>query len=100
MATEPTLLRTPGGTEVRVSDDAPQISIQSATGVGILVDGSRIRIVSPGCMIEVDGARITLSGAQVTIDAMLLSARTIRCDTIIATSVVGSSYTPGAGNAW
>jgi hypothetical protein len=24
----------------------------------------------------------------------------VKCDTIIANSVVGSSYTPGAGNIW
>jgi hypothetical protein len=24
----------------------------------------------------------------------------VKCDTMIANSVVGSSYTPGAGNVW
>jgi hypothetical protein len=24
----------------------------------------------------------------------------VQCDTLIASSVVGSSYTPGAGNIW
>ena len=42
----------------------------------------------------------TLSGAQVNVDAMILNARMIRCDTIIANTVMGSSYTPGAGNIW
>jgi hypothetical protein len=99
MPNEPTVLRSPGGTEVRVSD-ADQINIQTTSGVGILINGHRIRVVSQGCTIEVDGAGITLSGAQVTVDAMILSARTIRCDTVIANLVVGSSYTPGAGNVW
>ena len=97
---EPTVLRSPGGTEVRVSDESPHISIRSLVGIGITVDGGRIRITSPGCSIEVDGATITLSGAQVTVDAMILNARMIRCDTIIANTVMGSSYTPGAGNIW
>lgn len=97
---EPTVLRTTGGTEVRVSDDNPQISIRSLMGVGITVEGARISISSPGCSIVVDGATITLSGALVNVDAMMLNARTIRCDTIIANVVMGSSYTPGAGNVW
>ena len=56
---EPTVLRSPGGTEVRVSDESPHISIRSLVGIGITVDGGRIRITSPGCSIEVDGATIT-----------------------------------------
>jgi hypothetical protein len=32
--------------------------------------------------------------------AMAKFAGTIQCDTIIAKNVVGSSYTPGAGNVW
>jgi hypothetical protein len=48
----------------------------------------------------VNGGAITLTGAQVTVEAMVLNARLIQCDTIIATSVIGSSYTPGAGNIW
>ena len=96
----PTLLRTTGGSEVRVSDGNPQVTITSPAGVGIVIDDATIRISSPGCMIEINGASITLSGAQVTVDAMILSARMIRCDTIIANTVIGASYTPGAGNVW
>jgi len=32
--------------------------------------------------------------------AMMQVSGTVKCDTIIANSVVGSSYTPGAGNIW
>ncbi|RZA21717.1 MAG: hypothetical protein EOP93_02380 [Lysobacteraceae bacterium] len=69
-------------------------------GVSILVEDIKIRISSPGCTLEVCGGVITLSGAQVNMETMILNARTIRCDTIIANSVVGASYTPGAGNVW
>ncbi|GHC01866.1 hypothetical protein [Thermomonas carbonis] len=96
----PTLLRTQGGTQVQVSDSSPQVTITSPAGVGIVIEDANIRISSPGCMIQISGGNITLTGAQVTVDAMILNARMIRCDTIVANTVVGSSYTPGAGNVW
>lgn len=97
---EPTMLRAPGGAEVRVSDESQKVVITSPAGVSIVIEEAGMRISAPGCTIQVNGAGVTISGAQVTVDAMVLSARLIRCDTIIATTVVGSSYTPGAGNVW
>jgi len=38
-------------------------------------------------MLEVDAGMSKFSGV-------------VQCDTLIATSVVASSYTPGAGNVW
>jgi hypothetical protein len=48
-----------------------------------------------------DGATTTIHGAAVNIEAA--STRTpgvIQASTVIADSVVASSYTPGAGNVW
>jgi hypothetical protein len=45
-------------------------------------------------MMEVSTGQVALS------TGMLRVAGTVKCDTIIANSVVGSSYTPGAGNIW
>jgi hypothetical protein len=48
-----------------------------------------------------DGASTTITGATITLDAaMTQTGGIIRAGTIIADSVVASSYTPGAGNAW
>jgi hypothetical protein len=38
---------------------------------------------------------------MVTMDsAMVKCSGVVKCETLIATSVVGTSYTPGAGNIW
>lgn len=48
-----------------------------------------------------DGATTTITGGQVTIDAPMTQANgVLRATTVIADSIVASSYTPGAGNVW
>lgn len=45
------------------------------------------------------GGDITITSPMIRIEAaMTQSSGVIQCDTIIANSVVGASYTPGAGN--
>jgi hypothetical protein len=39
---------------------------------------------------------LTGSDAKLAVNA----SGTVKCDTIVAVNVVGSSYTPGAGNVW
>jgi hypothetical protein len=45
--------------------------------------------------------RLFLSGASIELNAgMIQTPGVIRCGTLIATNVVGTNYTPGAGNIW
>lgn len=45
------------------------------------------------------GGDITITAPIINIDcAMTQTTGVVQCDTIIANSVIGSSYTPGAGN--
>jgi hypothetical protein len=47
------------------------------------------------------GNRISISAGMVTVEAgMAQFTGVVKCDTLIANSVVGASYTPGAGNVW
>jgi len=48
-----------------------------------------------------DGGTTTIHGSAVSIEAAMTEAHgVLRADTIIADSVVASSYSPGAGNVW
>jgi hypothetical protein len=50
-------------------------------------------------MIELTGSTIEITGAMVTVEAgMTEFVGVINTPTIIAESVVGTAYTPGAGN--
>ena len=49
--------------------------------------------------VEISGTTISINASgRVEVNAATSSFGTIQCDTIVANTVVGSSYTPGAGN--
>lgn len=64
--------------------------------------------LSPGSLTLKASAKISLQCAALDLAASTIKADSamsnfsgvVKCDTIIARSVVGSSYTPGAGNIW
>jgi hypothetical protein len=54
-----------------------------------------------GGPITSDGGTTTINGGAIVLNAgMTSTGGVIRASTIIADSVVASSYTPGAGNVW
>jgi NACalpha-BTF3-like transcription factor len=54
-----------------------------------------------GNTLEVATSKVNVNAGTVNLNAaMTKTAGTVQCDTMIANSVVGSSYTPGAGNIW
>ncbi len=61
-----------------------------------------------GNLVRVTDGGVEITGASVAINAATLTANTafsrfngvLQTDTLVANSVVGSSYTPGAGNIW
>jgi hypothetical protein len=54
-----------------------------------------------GNPVSSSGGTTTISGSQINLEAAMTSTSgIIRAGTIVADSVVASSYTPGAGNVW
>lgn len=61
-----------------------------------------------GNLVRVTDGGVEITGASVSINAATLNANTafsrfsgvLQTDTLIANSVMGQSYTPGAGNIW
>ncbi len=78
--------------------DENSIIIQDTNGSTITLDASGIRIQSSST-VKIEGAQLALTAGQISLNAPIVkTSGVIQCDTIIANSVVGSSYTPGAGN--
>lgn len=72
---------------------------QSAAAAGATA-GAGQSPASPGPVTS-DGATTTITGAQVNIEAPMTQANgVLRATTVIADSIVASSYSPGAGNVW
>lgn len=81
------------------------VVLSSSQRVRIVVGASRITLEETGITIETasvikfQSSQITLNSASTTLNSGMVSASgAMRCDTLIATTVMGSSYTPGAGN--
>ena len=61
-----------------------------------------------GNLVRVTDSGVEITGANVAINAATLNANTafsrfngvLQTDTLMATTVMGQSYTPGAGNVW
>jgi hypothetical protein len=63
--------------------DSAGVSVQ--TPATVKVEASQVQVTSG--MVQVDSAMATFSGV-------------VQCNTLITTTVVASTYTPGAGNVW
>lgn len=113
-------LITPGGTKLLMDESAsPRVHIETPAGHKITIDdagageviiergGDQVKLSAEGIAItsslkvKVEAAQVDVSAAMVKVDAgMSQFSGVVKCDTLIATSVVGTSYTPGAGNLW
>lgn len=93
-------LRSPEGYQVSIDDGGGgQIAITRG-GQSITLTGSEISVRSSGT-VSVQASQVKISAAQVQVDAGLSKfSGVVKADTVIANAVVGTSYTPGAGNIW
>jgi uncharacterized protein involved in type VI secretion and phage assembly len=91
-------LETPGGNKVKMVDGPGSIEISDS-------NGNSIKLQSSGITIQAS-AKVTITASQVNVSAGMVQADTgmakfsgvVQTTTALATSVVGGSYTPGAGN--
>lgn len=114
------VVRTPDATVLDFADGSqPRVSLTTRSGYRISIDegsGGEIRIergeqsvtlnptgiaVRSSGTVTVDASAVTINSATVTVNASLSRfSGVVQADTVIATAVVGASYTPGAGNIW
>lgn len=114
------VIRTPDATVLSFADgDSPQVKLTTRSGYHITIDeanGGEITVergeqsvkLGPGGVdvrtsgsVNVDASTVTVNSSTVTVNAsMSRFSGVVQADTVIATSVVGTTYTPGAGNIW
>jgi len=91
-------LETPGGNKVTLKDGPGSIELVDSNGNSIKLQASGITIQA--------SAKVSISATSVDISAGIVKADTgmakfsgvVQASTALATSVVGTAYTPGAGN--
>lgn len=113
------LIRSRSGVTLRIDDKASSLVIETAAGQRIALqdgpgtvrvedqNGNSVTLAAAGITITasakvtVNASTVELSAGMVTVNAgMSKFSGVVQCDTIIANSVVGASYTPGTGNIW
>ncbi len=64
-------------------------------------NGALVEIAAGGGINITANTKVTITAPMVQVDApMAQFSGVVKCETLIATTVVGTSYTPGAGNIW
>jgi uncharacterized protein involved in type VI secretion and phage assembly len=97
---EKVALTTPGGQTVTLQDGPGQVTITDSNGNEIELSNTGIK-VNASAKVEVNASTVDISAGLISVNAGMSNfSGVVKCDTLIANSVVGASYTPGAGNIW
>ena len=71
-----------------------------AAGATITIDTQGVTVVAPS-KVKVQTAQVEVSAGMVKVDAALSQfSGIVKCDVLQATTVIATTYTPGAGNVW
>jgi uncharacterized protein involved in type VI secretion and phage assembly len=111
-------IKTKAGTYLVFDDAAPSVSLttphnnsititDSGDTCTVTVGSTTIEATTSGVTvttsssIELKTSTLTVNASSVSVNAATSTfSGLVQCDTMIANSVVGTSYTPGAGNIW
>jgi uncharacterized protein involved in type VI secretion and phage assembly len=94
------LMETPGGQSIELRDSGNEIELTDANGNTVKLESAGVTVTSSG-KVSVQASTVEISAGSVTVNAGMSKFNgVVQADTVIATSVVGTSYTPGAGNIW
>ena len=93
-------VETPGGQKLVLEDGPGEVTIADQNGNSIKLTAAGVKVVA-SVRVEVAASIVQVSAGMVEMDTgMARVSGTVKCSTLIADSVVASSYTPGAGNIW
>lgn len=93
-------LQTPAGQKVTLDDGATKVRVEDSSGNSLDMSPSGV-VLTAASQLKISAATIQVDCGSANVNsAMWTYSGVIQCSTIIASSVVGASYTPGAGNVW
>ena len=88
------------GNEMKIEAVNGALRVSTTAGQQVTLNAGRTIDVFAS-EISLRANKMAVAAAMVTIDSgMVQFSGTVKCDTLIANSVVSASYTPGAGNIW
>ncbi len=94
------IAETPGGQKITLQDGQDSIEISDSNGNSIKLEASGIT-VNAAAKVTVTASQAEISASTVTVNApMATFSGTVQAQTVICSSIISASYTPGAGNIW
>jgi uncharacterized protein involved in type VI secretion and phage assembly len=94
------IVETPGGQKITLKDGPGVVEIVDSNGNSIKLETSGVTITAAAKM-TLNASTFELNAGMVTVNSgMSQFSGVVQTPTIIANSVVGTTYTPGAGNIW
>lgn len=92
------VVETPDGQRITLKDGPGGIKIEDATGNAVLLESSGVTVHSPAT-VTVHASAVEIAAGMLTVNTgMARFSGVVQADTVIANSVVSSTYSPGAGN--
>ena len=92
------VVETPGGQRVTLQDGPASVRIEDGNGNAVTLAATGVT-VNASAKVTINASNVDVNASLVTVDAgMSRFSGVVQCDTLISTSVVSASYSPGAGN--
>lgn len=93
-------ITTPGGARFRLTDRGGGRAEIRAGGATVTQSPSGVT-VKTGATVKVEASQVEVTAGMVKVDAAVSTfSGVVTCDVLQATTVVATTYTPGAGNVW
>lgn len=90
----------PGGVSAELNQSGGGKLEVKAAGSTVTIDTSGVKVDTPA-QVQINASTVTVTASLVSVDAPTVNfSGIVNCPTIVATTVVGTTYTPGAGNVW
>jgi uncharacterized protein involved in type VI secretion and phage assembly len=102
-STGPTIqFTTPGGLKGTMTDVPGSIEFTDSMGTSIKIDSSGVTVNAPTAQVQLTAATgVNVTAPQVNVSAAMSTfSGVVQCQVLQATTVVATTYTPGAGNVW
>jgi uncharacterized protein involved in type VI secretion and phage assembly len=98
---QPTIkLTTPGKVSTEITDSGGGKVEIKAGGCTIKIDPNGVSIQT-GAKVQVQASQMDVTAGQVNVNAAMSKfSGMVKCDVLQATTVIGTTYTPGVGNVW
>jgi len=93
---------TPGQLTGKMTDSDGSIEFSDANQTSVRIDSSGVTINAPTAQVQVTAASsMSITAPQLSVNAAMATfSGVVQCQVMQATTVVATTYTPGAGNVW